>query len=479
VALPGAAILESVQAGAAATIHSMTADQPDSARQPPTTGAFVANVNVVVLTYAADGLLAFVTAALVARALGAEGRGAYGLFIVSAAFGQLLLGMGVGNAAIYYLNKAQITVRDALAAVHVVCIASLAVTLLITAAIAPAFGDDVFGRGISPWLLVGAVPLLLYMNLLRLLLQALNRFVDLGVTTVGQQVIILALVAAAFATGDPSATQIVAYLLIASAAAAAYALLRIGITQIDVGAIVRPRLDTLRQLAGFGVQGEAGNVLQALNYRLDQFILRGFESLAAVGIYAVAASMTESVFILANAVALVLMPQLTASEPEEAARVTPIAARNTMLIASAGALALAAAAPVALPAVFGEAFDGSVEPLWWLLPGTVALAGSKVLTSYIFSQGRPLVNTAITAVSLAVTLTADVALIPRFGASGAAAASTLGYTVHFCAALVAYQSLSGRPALDAVLPRRDDARLYGDALRSMYDRVTHRPAAVR
>ena len=68
-----------------------------------------------------------------------------------------------------------------------------------------------------------------------------------------------------------------------------------------------PQMATMRKLAGFGVQGEAGNILQLLNYRLDQYMVRGFVSLAGVGIYATAVSLTEGVFILANAVALVLI----------------------------------------------------------------------------------------------------------------------------------------------------------------------------
>lgn len=462
---------------------------PDSLTAGAKPGSLIGNVNIVMLTYAADGALALATGALVARALGPDGRGAYGLFVVSAAFGQLLLGLGVGNAAIYYLNKGQLGVREALSAMHVITLAAAAVTAIVVAALMPvsftldAAGWDatislrgIVSGGISPWLLIAAVPLLLYMNLLRLLLQAQNRFIDLGVATVGQQAALLALVAVAFAAGDPSPARIVVYLMIASGAAAVYALLRIGVANIDPARIVRPRIETLRRLAGFGVQGEAGNVLQALNYRLDQYILRGFESLAAVGIYAVAASMTESVFILANAVALVLMPRLTSAGADDAARMAPVAARNTMLIAAGGSLALAVIAPLLLPAVFGDAFDGSVRPLWWLLPGAVALTGSKVLTSYIFSQGRPLVNTMITLAALMVTLAADIALIPAFGASGAAAASSLAYTVHFCAALYAYRRISGRPALDAVLPRLADARLYADALRSMRDRLSRRAA---
>jgi O-antigen/teichoic acid export membrane protein len=456
-------------------------DETEVGAAPAHGGSLIGNVNVVMLTYAADGVLALATGALVARALGPDGRGAYGLFIISAAFGQLILGLGIGNAAIYYINKSQLAVREALGAIHGITIASIAVAAVAAAIIVAIDAEDAFGGGISPWLLAAAIPLLLYMNLLRLLLQALSRFIDLGVTTVGHQIVLLVLVAAAFAAGDPTATQIVWYLLIASWGAAAFALLRIGLREVDIAAIVRPRAETMRRLVGFGIQGEAGNALQALNYRLDQFILRGFESLAAVGVYAVATSMSEGVFVLANAVALVLMPRLTSADPDDAAWMAPVAARNTMLIAAAGSVALAAIAPLALPAIFGERFDGSVAPLWWLLPGAVALTGSKVLTSYIFSQGRPLVNTSITAVSLAATLIADIALIPSFGVEGAAVAASIGYGVHLCAALVAYRAISGRPALDAVVPRAADLELYADALRGMRDRLSGRgaPASAR
>jgi O-antigen/teichoic acid export membrane protein len=456
----------------------------------PPERSFIGNVNIVMVTYAVDGFLALATGALVARALGTEGRGAYALFVVSAAFGQLVLGMGIGNAAIYYLNKREIALRDVLGAVHAIVLAAVIVTAIAVAVITPInadlgsirghdlhfTGEDIFGAGISPWLLVLAVPVLLYMSLLKLLLQALSRFVDLGVATIGQQSVLLAFVAVAFAAGDPDATDIVLFLMVASAATAVYALVRIGLANIDLSWLIRPRLNVIGMLARWGVQGEAGNALQLLNYRLDQYIVRDFVSLTAVGVYAVGTSMTEAVFVLANAVALVLMPRLTSADPDEAATLAPVASRNTMLIATGGALVLAAMAPVLIPAVFGEDFRDSVEPLWLLLPGTVALAGSKVLTSYIFSQGRPLVNTGITVVSLVVTLIADFALIPRFGVNGAATASSLAYVAHFAAALFAYNRISGRPALAAVLPRPADASLYMDAARGFLSR--RRSAAI-
>ncbi|TAK61789.1 MAG: hypothetical protein EPO22_08120, partial [Dehalococcoidia bacterium] len=55
-------------------------------------GSFLGHVNVVMATYAVDGLLAFAAGVLVARALGPDGRGAISLFVVSTSLGQMLLG---------------------------------------------------------------------------------------------------------------------------------------------------------------------------------------------------------------------------------------------------------------------------------------------------------------------------------------------------------------------------------------------------
>lgn len=436
-------------------------------------GSFLGHVNVVMLTYITDGALAFATGVLIARALGPDGRGAYALFIVSAAFLQLVLGVGAGNAAIYYLNRRELTVREVLAASHVVTLAAGVITLVIAAIIAAVDEGGFMGTGVSPWLLAAAGPALMYWNLMRLTLQAQSRFVDLGLVTIAQQTILLVTIASLMGGGDPTASQIAACLSGATGVAGLLGLQRVGVHHLDVRLILRPSFGTLRKLAGFGLQGEAGNILQLLNYRLDQYIVRAYVGLAGVGIYAVGASMTEAIFIMANAVALVLLPRLSARE-EDAQWMTPVATRNTLLVAAGGGVALAATAPVLVPLAFGDAYRDSVEPLWLLLPGTVALCGSKVLTSYIFSQGRPLVNTGVTIVSLMVTLVADLALIPWLDVNGAAIASSLAYGAHFAAALYAYGRISGRSPLTALVPSRDDLPLWADALRSAFSRVTGR-----
>src|SRR5438128_8945157 len=343
-------------------------------------GTFLGHVNVVVATYALDGALAFAQGVLIARALGPDGRGVYSLFVVSAAFAQVVLALGLGNASIYYLNKRAVPVRSVVSATHVVAIWSLAATALAIVIIRPWTGDALFGGDVPDALFIAAVPLLVYSTLLKLVLQAMSRFVELGAVIIVQPIIMLALISVTMATGDTTPSKIIVFWIVAHVVTALIALGRIGLSNVDLGQIVRPRWATLRSLLGFGIQGEAGNVLQLLNYRLDQYLVRAFVSLAGVGIYAVGVSMTEAIWLLANAVAIVLVPRLTLADPEEARRMTPVAARNTILLAAVGAIMLAVAAPVIVPLVFGDDFRRSVDALWLLLPGTVALTGSKVLT---------------------------------------------------------------------------------------------------
>jgi O-antigen/teichoic acid export membrane protein len=176
---------------------------------------------------------------------------------------------------------------------------------------------------------------------------------------------------------------------------------------------------------------------------------------------------------------VVLLTNITAGDAANAARMTPLVCRNTILVTAVGAAGAALIAGFWIPVVFGEAYEGSVAPYLWLLPGTVAFSGAKVLAAYVFSRGRPIINAWIALATMAVSVPATVLLTHLFAVPGAAAGTSLGYCVNLALSALAYRVLSGCPVSEALLPKMADAGIYIDGARSALRRLRgRRPADV-
>jgi len=207
-------------------------------------------------------------------------------------------------------------------------------------------------------------------------------------------------------------------------------------------------------------------------------VSQSFLGADVVGIYTVANSQTEGLWIIADSVAIVLLTNITAGDEENRARMTPVVCRNTLLVTGVAAVGAAIIAGIWIPVVFGADYQDSVAPYLWLLPGTVAIAGAKILASYVFARGRPIINAWIALTSLVVTTPVTVVLLLAFGVAGAAAATSLSYVLTLALTAYAYRSLSGNSMREALVPQRSDIALYVDAARSGLRRLRRRAQAL-
>jgi O-antigen/teichoic acid export membrane protein len=108
--------------------------------------------------------------------------------------------------------------------------------------------------------------------------------------------------------------------------------------------------------------------------------------------------------------------------------------------------------------LYGERFRPALGPLLFLLPGVAAYSVVRVLGVDFSSRGRPGTPSVIAGLSLVITVALDLILIPRFGAIGAAAASTVAYSCSGALALLLYVRLTGTPLVELVAPTRADFR---------------------
>ena len=206
----------------------------------------------------------------------------------------------------------------------------------------------------------------------------------------------------------------------------------------------RPDVRLARSVAAYGARAQLGNLLWLVNLRLDVLMLGAMAGPEVLGVYAVASKSAELMRLPANAANYVLYPRFARMGSGEAA------AEVRTLLPRAGALTvlatpvLAAGSVVALPAVFGPAFQDAVAPACVLLLGLAFEGAAAVSTAYLCGRGRPGANSLGMGLGVLVTVVLDLALIPRFGALGAAAASSAAYlATTFLLVLLAVR-LSGR-----------------------------------
>jgi O-antigen/teichoic acid export membrane protein len=179
-----------------------------------------------------------------------------------------------------------------------------------------------------------------------------------------------------------------------------------------------------------------------------------------------AVSLAEISFQVPDSVATLFYPRVAGSARAEADRLAPGMARMTLLLTVVVALVLLPLAWLAIRLVLPD-FSGSLLPFAILLPGTVALGLSKVLSGYISGLGRPGPVSAIAATGLVVNVVANLVLIPPLGIAGAAISSLLSYTVHALLTIGVASRLSGAPFGDFVRPGRAEVGRLRERLGSL------------
>jgi stage V sporulation protein B len=424
---------------------------------------------------AASVLLGFIASVVLARGLGPSGKGAYDIALASSAILSLLLGLSLSAGITYTVARRVAFARVLLPRFALIAgVQGLSAIAALTLVLATPLRDVVLPpelgqAAILPiGLLVGFVGL---SSLARAALMGLQRVVSANARDVAGRIVTvtLLLAAATIITGSSHQPAAIAMLWATVAGTAAGAALQIrGVIRATEPSTQRI---VLRPALGYALPAHLGNVVQFLNYRLDQYLVVFFVGTAELGTYALAVTLGQLVWLLSNAGAQVLLPRVASEEGLVAQGV--IAARVTRVSVALGllaAVALALCAGPLIPLIYGASFAPAFAPLLLLLPGIVAFGAVNVLASYVAGRGRPGLNTGVAMLGLLVTLGFDVALIPRFGGAGAAIASSISYSVSTVATVAIATRLGGLTVRELLVPTAADFRDGIRILRSVRSR---------
>jgi len=367
---------------------------------------------------------------LIARNLGPEGKGAWAIILLIIDYLALISNLGLDSASVYYLGQGSHSKCQILSIIIYATIGLGLISLFIFLPVMLAWGDVIITMGqFDLGLTIGAVllvPMVLGLRLissyfqgcLKIVTYNLLILIQLFFQIIGMYVCLQVLhwnVWGIF-------ISYLASLLVAIAMGVIFVLAE------GIRIMFDRNLALAKKMLRYGFKGYIGNLIQFVNYKIDLFLVNLLLGLSATGIYSIAVNLAGLCWFISYAVATSLFPRASASGKSSASLITRSALICLLLTAaSAGMLALVCKPVISL--LYGNEFLPAATAIYFLLPGVVIFVYTRILATYFSGNGRPLINSAISLASLAVSIPLNLFLIPRLGLPGAALAITFAYTV--------------------------------------------------
>jgi O-antigen/teichoic acid export membrane protein len=358
---------------------------------------------------------------LIARELGPSRQG---VFAVGFSLSLMLIhlgGLGLTSANPYFVarNPEQ---RRRIAANSILLALVLGLVLIgIGIGVKLVVPETVEGLGWTPLLVaLAGVPAALAALFLQSILLGGGRMVAYNGVEVAQFALTLVALAVGFWALDFGFTGALATV---TASRLATAVAYLAVLRLPPG-----RLDAslARRMLAYGFRAYIAIVASFLVIRLDLLLVNGYLGSRQAGLYSVAATIADGMFVIPAVIGLNLFPRVARSgESRETAEVF----RSVAVLYGAVCLATIPIAGPGIRLVFGGDFSGSVSLFYWLLPGIWCLGLLTILAHHFAGRGYPIEAAAVWLVGLALNLGLNFAFLPDRGPWVAALTSSVTYAV--------------------------------------------------
>lgn len=207
---------------------------------------------------------------------------------------------------------------------------------------------------------------------------------------------------------------------------------------------------------GLGARAAASNLATALMLRFDVFLVEYYLGTRSVGVYSVAVNVAELVLLISGTLNTIAF----AKAATEGSVAGGVARSATFSLAASLAFwaFLAVAGRALLPLAFGEDFRDSYIPCLLVMAGVTAQCFSAPLMGYLHGAGGyPRKLMLISWLGFGANAICNVVLIPLMGISGAALATALAYSATALLVLAMFLQEAGP----------DAGRSFGDVPRML------------
>ncbi|MBK5287634.1 MAG: oligosaccharide flippase family protein [Acidimicrobiia bacterium] len=225
----------------------------------------------------------------------------------------------------------------------------------------------------------------------------------------------------------------------------------------------RERAAEWRRGLRFGLPGGIGELVLFGMLRVDLLVLAALRPAAEVGAYAIATSLTEMLWIIADASAHVALPTAADTNGQHAG--TPLTAmfRVAMAVGVLSAVVLSLFARPIIDRLFGPGYAEGAAAVPYLALAAILGGGWKILSAEVMAGHGTRARLTSAGAGIVVMITADFVLIPSHGVRGAGMAAALGYFAAAALMVGVWSQTTGRSGRELLGLRRND--LAGLALR--------------
>jgi len=405
------------------------ADEGVAEFEPPS----IASGGLEALLFRATELVSLVLMVVfTARLLGPSGRGLYALASLSIGLCQVpFSSVWVANAV--ELARKRATPRELFGVSMVVALGGGTVTCLVALAISPLLGDR--------WWVLALPSLVTPFVLLRAyqegLWTALGHVRAVNVLRLGRATLPFLFIAPPLLAGATARTSIVVWeLAFVVLAVTAYFRLRAFIGRPRV-----PRdLPLYRRVVSYGLTLSGFRVVEVLSERNGLIALAVFSTNAAVGVFSIAVAATDVLLLSTEALALSTFRRIGSDAREDSHALTVRTIRHCILLATVASVFVTPLAYLTIPWILGPGYGDVPLLLLLLLPNVLCVAAITPLYTFFQVQAeKPVTMFRVTGSALVASVALNIALVPQWGAKGAAVAASLGGIV---AAVVAFRAFA-------------------------------------
>jgi O-antigen/teichoic acid export membrane protein len=399
---------------------------------------------------------------LTGRLMGPSGRGLYALASLSVGLCQVPFGsVWIANAV--ELSRRRATPREVFGVSVVVAAGGGLLTCLVALAISPLLGDR--------WWVLALPSLITPFVLLRAyeegIWQAVGHVRAVNILRLGRASLpFLFILPPLLADASTRMTIVIWELAFVVLAVTAWFRLR-----AFIGGPQFPRDRAIyRRVTRYGLTISGFRIVEVLNERNGLIALAVFSTNAAVGVYSIAVAATEVLLLATEALALSTFKRISSDSRHASVALSVRTVRHSVMLVAAASVVLIPAAYVALPWVLGAGYGEVPLLLVLLTPNVLCLAAVRPLYSFFQVQTqKPASMYRMVGWALVANTALNIALVPVWGARGAAVAASASGIVAVVVAFRAFAAESHARLAD-LRPRREDIAAYVELASSLLGR---------